>query len=67
MCLDCSYAYHLWIINTSDGKSGIWVKTVTFLLCDVYFPLEIVERRRFDRMKYAPVWVWHLFKQFAVK
>lgn len=41
------------------------MKTTTFLLCDVYFPLEITERRQFDRMKYAPVWVFHLFKQFS--
>lgn len=65
MCLDCSYAYHLWTINTSDYKSAIWLKIATFLLCDVCFPLEIVARRQFDRMKYASVCVLYLFKQFA--
>lgn len=53
-----------YMLITSDGKSTIWMKSATFLLCDVYFPLEIVERQ-FDRMKYAPVWVLHFFKQFA--
>lgn len=52
------------MLITSDVKSAIWMKSATFLLCDVYFPLEIVERQ-FDRMKYAPVWVLHFFKQFA--
>lgn len=65
MCLDSSYAYHLWIINTSDGKSAIWMKTATFLLCDFCFPLEIVKRWQFDRMNYVPVWVLNLFQQFA--
>lgn len=41
------------------------MKTDTFLLCGIYFPLEILERRQFDRKKYTPVWVLHLFEQFA--
>jgi len=65
MCLDHSHAYHLCITHTSDSKSVVWKKTASFLLCDVCFPLKIVEGKEFDKMKYASVWVLHLLKQFA--